>query len=547
MKTVNGVLKRTGSSMLALLIVLAAGMPLFSASIDVELDRNRIGIGETTALKVKIADAAEIEPVTIPSVPGLEITYAGMGRSIEVVNWKKSVSSVFTFYVTGMKKGSYTIPAFTFKVDGTDQKTRPVSLYVLKGSPALQQQQRGDEDGPSSSGMMQMLFEISSEKVYIGEPVLIRYYILATPGVQYKFEGFEKTPETRGFVSKDFDETIAPEEVTVKGVNYVKEHIKTFVLIPTAKGTYTTGAVSGIISIRDRRNFFPFPSQRRIFFDSIDIQVMSLPAVKVPPGFSGSVGDFKLEARYTPDPIQIYGEKKIVLTVTGEGNLITLDKPALTGGTEKVKVISEDGTSSYDLEKEILRGSREFIYTVIPEQAGSIKLGNFSLTFFNPRTKQFDTITSEEIIIHSQGEEKSGSRIDFDKDETKIDFNPLIIVMIVLVIAVLVVVIMIWERRRYRLVSDEKKAEKKKAFVPKEEPGVDHVVGMLQAMEKGDASGFCKSAEKALNGLNANDLSADDVEEVNRCRELIYKAQFGGGNISEKDMAYITGIIKKLT
>ncbi|HSA13878.1 MAG TPA: hypothetical protein P5346_03970, partial [Spirochaetota bacterium] len=93
--------RKTGRALGVVLLVAAMAGQARAANIDVELDDRVIAAGETTALKVKISDAAEIRPVSIPSVQGLEITYAGMSRSIEIVNWKKSMSSVFTFHITG--------------------------------------------------------------------------------------------------------------------------------------------------------------------------------------------------------------------------------------------------------------------------------------------------------------------------------------------------------------------------------------------------------------------------------------------------------------
>ena len=109
--------RKTGRALGVVLLIAAMAGQARAANIDVELDDRVIAAGETTALKVKISDAAEIRPVSIPSVQGLEITYAGMSRSIEIVNWKKSMSSVFTFHITDSDRHLY-CSAFVFETDG---------------------------------------------------------------------------------------------------------------------------------------------------------------------------------------------------------------------------------------------------------------------------------------------------------------------------------------------------------------------------------------------------------------------------------------------
>ena len=540
----RGILTKTGSFLVAALLALFVASPAWSAEVDTELAHARIAVGDTTVLKVKISQAADIEPVTIPSVKGLEISYAGMGRSIEIVNWKKTVSSVFSFHVTAFKKGAYTIPPFTFKVDGSVYKSRAVKLVVTKSLPAQQREQDRGTDGRTD---IRTIYEVSTEKVYAGEPVIIRYYLLIPPGGRFRFEGFEKDPETKGFVGRSIDEALDPVIVTVEGIEYEKEHLKTYILIPTSDGVYETGGGTGVVSYEDRRSFFPFTRQGRIFFESSTIEVMKLPVHQVPAGYKGSIGNFTMELDYSPDPVQIYAEKKIRLTVSGTGNLITLEKPLLGENVEGVKIISEDGRSDLSIKDDNLQGSREFIFTVIPEQSGAIDLGPFSLIYFNTGSKKFETLRSENVVITVQGQEKAGTRIDFDSDEKKIDYNPFIIAGILLVVAGMVFVIVLWERKRYRLVIEQGQPQQEEEQEARPEISISELKAELaRSIRSGDTRAFLKSAEKALGSLDINALSADESDMVNYCRDTVYRAQFGGGTISEEGMREIQQKIEKL-
>ncbi|HOW82024.1 MAG TPA: BatD family protein [Spirochaetota bacterium] len=536
--------RKTGRALGVVLLVAAMAGQARAANIDVELDDRVIAAGETTALKVKISDAAEIRPVSIPSVQGLEITYAGMSRSIEIVNWKKSMSSVFTFHITGFRTGTYTVPPFVFETDGRRASTRKLSLTVSKSGPARPTRPGSsvfpDSEGPAS---VRSLAELSGRAAYCGEPLVMRYYILSSGG-RYKVEGIEKPPEARGFVVKEQEEEQEDGVVALDGAEYSRRHLVTYILIPTVSGRQTVEGGSCIISVQESGSFFPFARQRRLVFESKDIDVRDIPVAGAPGGFSGLVGEFTITADCSTDPVPVYGEKAVTVTVSGRGNLLTMGKPEISGGAGKVRTISEEGESSIRLTSRGVEGDRKFIFTAIPEEKGEINLGSFYLVFFNPRTGKFETARTGDISLTATGDGKSATRMDFEDETRGPDFNPLLIGGIIALLAVMIVLVVLWERRRYSIVGAGGRDAGQKEE-PESPALIDYRKEMFAAMQKDDSEGFLRSTERALSSLE-KEQKPENAEALRKCREKIYASRFGGGALTRDDIEEIYKAVARI-
>ena len=94
---------------------------------------------------------------------------------------------------------------------------------------------------------------------------------------------------------------------------------------------------------------------------------MPLPETGRPDDFSGNVGNFSLDLKFDRSLLKTFDERRISVTVSGEGNFLSMAAPELTV-PQGVKVIRGDGQFSFKVEKQTVRGSKEFVFTVIPEK-----------------------------------------------------------------------------------------------------------------------------------------------------------------------------------
>ena len=279
----------------------------------------------------------------------------------------KSWSGVkLLFMVTALKKGRYRIPPFVFHRGNEKLESREVVLSVMPGTSGA----AGNGEETAAVADIKSAVELSTATAYIGQPVIMRYYLL-TAGLKAAIHRFNDYPDTRGFAIKMIDDPA--HGANDREGDYEKAHIVSFALIPAGAGKYRVGGGAALMSVettarRHSNDFFGmnFPGFTRsqvLTFDTKPVTIMPLPAHGRPDHFQGDIGRFTMRADFTDDAIKVYEEKKITLTVDGTGNLITMTKPYLEKDVPGVKVISEEGyVVRYNRRREAAgRGSRKFI------------------------------------------------------------------------------------------------------------------------------------------------------------------------------------------
>jgi hypothetical protein len=552
-------LKRTGRIIACAALALAACLPLFAAQLETVLEEPSIEVGDSTTLRVKLSgDPGGVKPVKYPSVPGLRIEYAGMQQSYQVVNGRSWSGVELLFTVTGLRKGRYRIPPFEFRRGNATMTSGEVSLTVTPGG--------GGGGGGQGSAVADVRpsVELSAATVCVGQPIIMRYYLLSA-GLQASVHQFSELPENKGFASKQVEDPLHDRESTREG-DYEKTHLVTFALIPAGPGSYSVGGGSVVVSVqvasRGARDFFGgfgfpgFTRQQGLEFDKRQVTVRPLPAGGRPAGFQGDIGSFTMKVDCPAGDIKVYEEKKVSVTVSGTGNLVTMTKPALEREVPGLKVIAEEGETTMALEGNGLKGSKKFTFTLIPDKPGPVSPGRFRFSFFNPDSGRYETAESAEISFIAKADGSSGpARFDEDPGERKIDLNIFWFALIALGIAGMVVFVVLWERRKYRLAAEfaGPGAEEEEDRAAGDEP--DHFADAARCIETDDAAGFLRAAEKAVDQARRGFTGAVPeaaAAAVSRLKDRIYGFKFGGGTVSSDDMkrlideiAVLRGMVQK--
>jgi hypothetical protein len=553
----RGSLRRTGRLLVCAALVVSLAPALRAAQLETEIDEAMIEVGDTTSIKVKLTgDPGDVKPLKYPSVPGLRIEYSGMERSFEYINGKSWSGVKLIFMVTALRKGHYRIPSFVFQRGGQRLQSGEVALTVSAGGSGGSSE--GERSASATGDDIKSSMELSSGSAYVGQPIIMRYFLLTT-GSHATVHRFNEHPQTKGFAIKMIDDPIHNRENRREG-DYEKAHIVTFALIPAGSGTYRVGGGSATISVetplrRRRDDFFGFnfPGTSRpqeLPFDTKPVTIISLPVQGRPENFQGDIGNFTMKADYGPDAVKVYEEKKITVIIEGTGNLVTMTKPYVEKEAPGLKVITEEGESVIKIDGSTLRGSRKFIFTLVPEKAGDINPGRIKFSFFNPDSARYETLATKEISFIAKGDgSKSGARFDAEGEDKKLDLNPLYFVLIVLAVAGTIVFVVLWERKRYSLVANGAGQELEKDSIKETADDRDYAAEALNAAERGDSDGFLKAAEKALDQVragSAGSLPEDAGSAVARIREEIYSYKFGRGSVADEDMKRIIGEIGKL-
>ena len=377
-----------------------------AAEVRTSADKNVISTGETTRLVITVkGGSVDLDGTVIPRVQGLNITYGGTGSSYQYFNGKSSSTTTLTFYVYGEKEGSYIIPPFTVSAGGEKHYTQPVSIKVVKGTAA-------DPDDNSIKVFCDA--ELSVDSCYSGQPVILRYYIFHDARTELNINRIVKPPVSDGFIVKQVKESIAAEDTVKNGMNFIKEHIVTYCLIPEITGSRTAGGGSMLVSAGRGRVFFSRPARGELVFPEKKLRVMALPEKGRPSGYSGDVGEFKLEAVIKSGRYMVNEEIGVPVTVTGKGNFFVMSKPVFenTGG---LRILVEESEPELELAGGEISGSKKFFVTIIPQNEGDFKPGALALKYFNPAERVYVTTASESLSLEISG---TVATAESKKDET---------------------------------------------------------------------------------------------------------------------------------
>jgi hypothetical protein len=545
-------LKNSGKILACAAIIISLASASRAAQLETELEDAAIDVGDTTTLRVKISgEAGNIKAVKYPSVPGLKIEYSGMERSYEYVNGKSWSGVKLVFVVTGLKKGRYRIPPFVFQRGNERLESRETTVAVMpgtSGSPG------GDERAAVAD--IKSSVELSAPTAYIGQPVIMRYYLL-TAGIRAAVQHINQFPDTKGFAIKAIQDS--DHDSGGREGDYEKAHIVSFALIPASAGTFRVGGGSALMSVEitSRRriddffgmNFPGFNRSQTLPFETRPITIMPLPLQGKPERFQGDIGSFIMRADFSDGPVKAYEEKKITITVEGTGNLVTMTKPYLEKDVPGLKVLSEEGASTVAVEGGRLKGSKKFTFTLVPEKEGTFNPGRFMFSFFNPDSGRYETIETKEVSFTAKGGgEKQEARYDEEKNE-RMNLNPLYMALIVLAVGGTIALVIFWERKRYSLVASTDGIRHDGDPVQEAPDNRDYLSEAAQCSELRDGEGFLRSAEKALEQIRKkahNSTNGNAESHLARIKEEIYGYKFGRGTIAQEDMKRILRDIEDL-
>ena len=199
---------------------------------------------------------------------------------------------------------------------------------------------------------------------------------------------------------------LQPRQIQIGNKSYQVINYTTFAS-PLKDGPVTLGPgktqglqVQVTSSQRSRGFFSSFSSSVNLDLElpQISFTAAPLPA-NAPADFQGAIGDFTLESSVDITKEHQPGDPVLVeLTVSGQGNLDTLAAPSISGPESNWKMYP---TSRNDTGNERRSNQGSVSFTQILRPLVPIKaVPPFTLSFFNPKTKSYQTLRSEPIPLN---------------------------------------------------------------------------------------------------------------------------------------------------
>ena len=361
-------------------------------------------------------------------------------QSYQVINGKmsQSITVSYVYYLQAFEEGKFEIPAATISIDGKKIKSNTLSIEVIKGNiPKGSAQKTGQNTTGTDQNTKDDVFLkafITNRNPFQGEQLIITYKIY-TNNVPISDINIENLASFPGFWStslQDNNKQITPEKEIVNGTEYLTGILYQGALFPQksgelgidAKKLSCTAQIKKQGTRKARDPFFdsffddPFFNNQyqnvRIEMSSnpLSIRVKPLPIDKKPSGFSGAVGNFKLSGSVDNTELTVNDAITLKLVISGQGNLELINTPDINFPpdfeTYEPKITKNIRTSASGV-----TGSRTFEYLAIPRSAGDFSVGPIELSYFNPKTKKYETLRTEIFNFHIEKGDRSTTSVTY--------------------------------------------------------------------------------------------------------------------------------------
>ncbi|HEY0046650.1 MAG TPA: BatD family protein [Flavobacterium sp.] len=380
---------------------------------EAKASKQTLGLNER--LRVDFAMNADGDNFTPPSFEGFKVI-AGPSQQVSQswVNGRSSFQKIYSYYLLPTQRGTLTIRQASIEINGQIYKTTPLKITVTA---AIEQPRDPNDPQISANDALHLVADVSNTSPYINQPITVVYKLYFSYNIGITNWRELDKPKYNDFWSQNIDiKQLQVEEGTYNGERYRFVVLKKTVLYPQKAGQLEIEPLSLDIDVQlpsNRRTMFGqvvvVEDHKRVSAGARKINVKPLPEAGKPEGFTGAVGNF--DFKVIPSKTNLHNGESLELrvVVSGKGNLklFTLPKPVVPPALEMYDPVHKENVST---PLSGMTGSITDSYTIIPQFQGKYPLKPLSFSYFDPSTKRYKTITSDEIILNVlDGPSQSGA------------------------------------------------------------------------------------------------------------------------------------------
>lgn len=400
----------------------------FSATAAVE--RTNLFEGEAVIFQIQVSGSENPERPDLSTITDFAVEFRGgrqnSSRSVTIVNGKVTQDVregyVFSYRLIPKRSGVLVIPSITVRADGLTTKTDKVFINVKK---------------PVETNDFKLRLTLSKQHCYVGEPITltVTWYIGKDVKDFSFFLPLLKKDDIFYFADPEIDRQSGKklyriplgdeEAIGEKGRGRIDS--KDFatisfkkILIPKRSGKVTikpaTVTCNALIRYERRHRRFQddffsdffnddfFGRSRRGVYrnvvvpsNELSLNISELPEKGRPPGFSGHVGEYAIEASATPTEVSVGDPITLTISLTGPEYLEHVKLPTLKVQPEfanNFKIPKERATG------EISGKTKTFTQTVRALSPAVKQIPAIELSYFDTKTAAYQVARTEPIPLH---------------------------------------------------------------------------------------------------------------------------------------------------
>ena len=377
---------------------------------EAQTERSTYGLNERIQLVFSINNEGDnFEP---PKITGFKsegpFINRGNQTSITIVNGKVSqkreISTQVIYYLTPVKKGTFTIGAASIQYNETTYKSAPIKITIT--DPIQMPTYPGQQNNANFGEGIHLVAELSTKNPYINEPVTVIYKLYFEPrSTVGNFRNF-KAPKYEDFWSQYIDmKQLTAERGKFNGKDYSMVVLRKVILYPLESGSKVIEPFKIDIDAE-------VPTGRRDWFGEYEMKVIQkalstgrqtitvkpLPVNGKPEGYTGAVGKFDFKVIPSKSTLKAGESLELEVSVSGKGNLklFTLPKPIVPSALELYEPAHNENVQT---PVSGMAGKISDTYTIIPQFKGKYTIKPLVFSYYDLASKSYKTITSKEITI----------------------------------------------------------------------------------------------------------------------------------------------------
>jgi hypothetical protein len=403
----------------AINFVAAAPVLGLAPLVNATLEPSQIALGQSAEITIT-SSGSGMDAVKLPQVAGLEFRVVGQTRRISIINGATLATSSVVMRVTPQAAGIYTIPGIT-------PQSQPLVLRVgpqdADGSAAPGNSLGAGKQAGAGNGGIRMTadgsafvrMDLPKKELYVGESIPVEIEVGMRDGFVSSLNGLP-TLSGDDFTLNNLSHQPERAEKIIDGKPFT---VLTWhsVIAAVKPGTFSLSVSSPLtVKIRTRpqrdsliddmlgdpfmQNFFGATVPKDIIVASppLELTVLELPTEGRPPNFSGAVGSFKIAGELSSTSAPAGDPLTLRMHVTGSGNFDRVDS-AMVERLDRWK--SYPPKSSFKASDALgLKGDKIFEQPLIASQPGVQTLPGVPFSYFDPTTKQYETLRTAPFAVN---------------------------------------------------------------------------------------------------------------------------------------------------
>ena len=365
-----------------------------NTGLTIQLDRTEISMSDSIQMTIKVSGTQSAVRPRVGGLQNFRVQSGGTSSNFSMVNGQVSSSIDQTYYLYPKRTGKFTIGPAEVNINGKTYRSNHVSV-VVKNQPSDISQQ--------SHKPVFITASLSNSKAYIGQTVFYKvkfYYSISVRDLGIVL------PESNGFRLKQLEKHL---EYTsnVKGKQYKVIEIN-HVLSTEKTGTFNIDPTMMKMNILERQkssnrfsmfgNFFTNARPHSVQTQAVKLTILPLPDANRPSDFTGLVGNFSIQAQLDPKKIPSGESATLSLQISGQGN-VQLMPDINIPEMKHIKLYSDQPVISINETPSGFTGQKSMKWALVPQKEGEYNIGPFSLSFFDPKTEKYKTISTSKMNL----------------------------------------------------------------------------------------------------------------------------------------------------